>query len=130
MLESDWKKFSAMVPMLRERYLAEQNARIASILSDPKKNETERFWDAMDAMQKEAKTLRRCLDGHSRSDAVLHMICMRSVGMLKKEDLTGFSEELRKLVFDPPFGPAANMSTLRNAIALAYPVCEHCLSRR
>ena len=105
MIESDWKKFSAMIPMLRERYLAEQNARIAGILNDPKKNETERFWDAMDALQKEAKTLRWCLDDHSRSKAVLHMISMRSVGMLKKEDLAGFSEELQKVIFDEPVDP-------------------------
>ena len=105
MVESDWKKFSAMVPMLRERYLAEQNARMARLLTDQKKNETERFWDAWDAMQKEAKTLRWCLDNHSRSNATLHMISMRSVGMLQKQDLTGFSEELQELVFSDLFGP-------------------------
>jgi hypothetical protein len=55
-----------MVPMLRERYLAECNAKIAALLIDPEKNETERFWKAMEEMEKEADTLRRCLDGHSR----------------------------------------------------------------
>ncbi len=99
MTESDWRKFSAMIPMLRERYLAAQNARIAVILNDPNKNETERFWDAMEAMQKESKTLRRCLDDHSRSNAAIHMVSMRAAGMLKKDDLAGFSEDLQKLVF-------------------------------
>ena len=100
MIESDWKKFSAMIPMLRERYLAEQNARISTILAAPNKNETERFWDALEAMQKEAKTLRWCLDDNSRSKMVLHMLTMRSVGMLKKEDLADFSEELRNQLFN------------------------------
>jgi hypothetical protein len=46
-MESDWRKFRDMVPRLRERYLAEHNARMAGMLTDPRKNETERFWDAM-----------------------------------------------------------------------------------
>ncbi len=41
--ESDWKKSRAMVPVLREKYLAEKTARIAVLLTDPKKSETEQF---------------------------------------------------------------------------------------
>ena len=103
MVESDWKKFSAMIPILRERYLTERNARVAAILSDPKRNETERFWDAMDLMLKESKILRRCLDDISRSKMWLTLITMRRSGMLEKEDLAGFSEALQKQVFDHPF---------------------------
>jgi len=102
MIESDWKKFSAMVPMLRERYLATQNARIARMLTDPKKNETGRFWDAMDEMKREAETLRTCLDGHSRSEMIFYLVLMRKVGMVTKEDLADFSEDLQKQVFDVP----------------------------
>jgi hypothetical protein len=94
-MESDWKKFSAMIPMLRERYLATQNAKAASLLTDPRRNETKRFWDAMELMEKEAKVLRRCLDGHSRSKMEFFMMDMIGHGMLKEEDLAGFSEELR-----------------------------------
>jgi hypothetical protein len=95
-MESDWRKFSEMVPKLRERYLVEQNARMVALLTDPKKNETERFWDAMEVMEKEAKILQKCLDGHSRSKMWLFMLTMIHVGMLKKEDVAVFSEELRK----------------------------------
>jgi hypothetical protein len=102
-MESDWKKFSALVPLLRERYLAERNARIALKITDPRKTETERFWGAMREMEKEAKTLRNCLDGLSRSKMWLFMTTMRAAGMLKKEDLAGFSEELKKRVFDDSF---------------------------
>ena len=93
--ESDWKKFRDMVPILRERYLAARNGRIAALLTDPKKNETERFWDAMEKMEKEARVLRKCLDGHSRSKMWLFMLTMIRAGMLKKEDLEDFGEELR-----------------------------------
>jgi len=86
-MESDWKHFREMVPKLRERYLAERNARLVALLTDPKKNETERFWDAMEVMEREAKVLQKCLDGHSRSKMWLFMLSMISVGMLKKEDM-------------------------------------------
>ena len=83
----------------RERYLAEQNAGIVRMLTDPKRNETERFWEAMDAMQKESKTLRMCLDDLSRSKMAIIMLSMRRAGMLKKEDLADFSPELQNLIF-------------------------------
>jgi hypothetical protein len=82
--------------MLRERYLIERNARIVRILTHPKKNETERFWDALEVMKKEAKILQQCLDGHSRSSMWLFMTAMLRVGMLKKEDLSQFSDELQR----------------------------------
>jgi hypothetical protein len=97
-MESDWRKFSEMAPKLRERYLAEQNARIVALLADPKKNETERFWNAMEVMERETKILRRCLDGHSRSSMQRFMLSMIGVGMLKKEDMAVFSEELRNQI--------------------------------
>lgn len=96
--ESDWRKFRTMVPILRERYLAERTGRIAALLNNPKKSETERFWDAMDEMEKEAKVLRYCLDGHSRSKMWLFMLSMINAGMMKKDDLAEFSEELQQSI--------------------------------
>lgn len=93
---SDWKKFRAMVPILRERYLAARNDRIAAVLKDPLKSETARFWDAMAVMEKEAKVLRYCLDGHSRSKMSLFMLSMIHAGMMTKEDLAQYSDELQK----------------------------------
>ena len=98
MNESDWKKYSARLPLWRERYLAKQNARIARVLADPKKNHTERFWDALEEMEKEATTLHACLDRHSRSNMMISMLNMRAVGMINAEDLADFSEELQELV--------------------------------
>ncbi len=97
-MESDWRIFRDMVPKLRERYLADCNARLAALLADPKKNETERFWEAMQEMEREAKVLRLCLDGHSRSSMQRYMLIMIQAGMLKKEDVGVFSEELQKQI--------------------------------
>ena len=99
-MESDWKKFRAMIPVWRERFLADRNALIVRKLTDPQKTETERFWDAEEQIRKEAKTLHRCLDDISRSKMWLRLMEMRAAGMLKREDLADFSVELQKEVFD------------------------------
>jgi hypothetical protein len=96
MLESDWKKISRQLPELRERYLTEQNARLARMLTEPGKTETERFWDTLKEMTQQSKILVRCLSSYSRSNMEAHMVQMLHVGMLKQEDLTAFSEELQK----------------------------------
>jgi hypothetical protein len=87
------------VPALRERYLAERNATVRAILDDPKRTATERFWDVLEEMEKEAKILRSCLDDHSRSKMWLHLSLMRQARMLQREDLATFSVELQKQVF-------------------------------
>jgi len=97
-MESDWKKFRDIVPKLRERYLADRNARIVALLTRPEKTETERFWDAMEVMEKEARVIHQCLDGHSRSSMWMYMMRMMEVGMLTKADLEGFSEELQQQI--------------------------------
>jgi hypothetical protein len=68
------------------------------MLTDVTKDETERFWEAMEAMEKEASVLRRCLDGHSRSKMWLYILTMIGAGMLTREDLSVFSAELQKEV--------------------------------
>jgi hypothetical protein len=66
-LESDWKTFRKRVPEWRERYLEKQNQLIIDILADVEKTPTERFWATEERMQKIARILVDCLDGHSRS---------------------------------------------------------------
>ena len=97
--ESDWKKFRAMLPVWRERYLAERNRQIAAALSDAKKTETERFWEAEKLIGKEARILQRCLDDVRRSRMWERLTEMRAAGMIRREDLVEFSEELQKQVF-------------------------------
>jgi hypothetical protein len=96
-LGPEWKE---MVPIA---YVADRNAEVAGILGDPKKTETERFRDAFEVTKKAAKALHNSRDGHSRSKMGFYMITFRGQGMLKPEDLAGFSEDIQNRVFDDPF---------------------------
>ncbi len=98
--ESDWKKFRALVPTWRERYITERNAKIKAMLDAPDRTATERFWDVYQVMEKEARILETCLDGHSRSKMWFHLILMRKAGMLTGDDLVDFTPELQKQILD------------------------------
>ena len=97
-MEKDWKLFRKIVPDLRERYLKDKNKKIKKMLESEGKSETERFWEAKVKIEKERNILVDCLDGHSRSKLVYHMILMYKCGMLKKSDLKNFSDELQNQI--------------------------------
>lgn len=107
--EADWKKFRAMVPDLRERYLSACNARLLTLLTNPQKTPTERFWETFEEMDREAKILQRCLDGHSRSSMWRYLALMIRCGMLKREDAAIFSPELQQYL-EPTFTDTARAS--------------------
>ena len=94
--ESDWKQFRSMVEFLRERYLKEKNQQLTQILTDTERTSTKQFWDTFEEMKKEGKILEECLDGHSRSRMYMKMLLMLRYGMLKEEDLKGFSDGLQE----------------------------------
>jgi polyhydroxyalkanoate synthesis regulator phasin len=96
--ESDWKKFRAMVPDLRERYLEKKNKELAAIFQDEKLTPTEQFWEVEERVREESRILRDCLDGHSRSKMTLFILVMVRRGMLTNEDASIFSDELRERI--------------------------------
>ena len=97
-LESDWKIFRKRVPEWLERYLEEQNKRIAAMLADDKKTPTERFWDTEKEMKAVARILVNCLDGHTRSKMEMSLCLMVRHNMIGSEDLEEFSGELRERI--------------------------------
>ncbi len=94
--ESDWKHFRKIIEFLRERYLKEKNQQLNQILTDEERSATEQFWEAFEEMKKEAEILQDCLDRHSRSNMYISMLRMLRHGMLKQEDIDGFSDELQE----------------------------------
>jgi len=95
-VESDWKHFRKRVPEWRERYLSMKNKEIIATLSDEAISPTEQFWEAKKKMDREARVLTDCLDDHSRTSMDMYLILMHRHGLIKDEDLAGFSETLRE----------------------------------
>lgn len=96
--ESDWKKFRAIVPELRERYLRDRNTELAFILKGETLTPTEKFWAASERIEEIGGILRACLDDLRRSNMVHSLKLMYRHQMISDEDLSGFSEELRERI--------------------------------
>ena len=96
--ESDWKKFKNSLDKWRERYLKWKNDEIRSILEDRDRDETDKFWDIVGFQKNEAKILRDCLDGNSRSNMILQMALMKKYKMIDRDDISEFSEEIQNLL--------------------------------
>lgn len=94
--ESDWKQYRDMIEFLKERYFKEVNQRLVAILTDKDRTATDQFFNTFEEMKKEQRVLQDCLNRHSRSYMYLSMLLMLRHGMLKEEDLKGFSEELQE----------------------------------
>ena len=97
-LAADWRLMRRRVPEWRERYLARKNEEIAAVLQDETKTPTERFWEAKEIMDKEARILADCLNGHSRAKMVHYLLRMYCSGLIDRADLEEFSPELRERI--------------------------------
>jgi hypothetical protein len=96
--DSDWKKFRAIVPELRERYLRDRNTELISILEGEALSPTEKFWTASERIEEIGGILRTCLDDHRRSNMIHSLRLMYRHKMISDEDLNGFSEEVRECI--------------------------------
>lgn len=97
-LESDWKVYRKSVHLWRDRYLETKNEEIAAVLLDGTRSSTERFWEAKEKLERQARVLVECLDDHSRSKMLLHLVLMLRHQMIEEADLEDFSQELRDAV--------------------------------
>ncbi len=95
-MEKDWKIFKTNIPKWREQYLAIKNKEIISILLEDNKTPTEQFWKAKDNMVKISRILTDCFDELSRSEMITKLLFMHKYGVISKEDLVEFSDELKE----------------------------------
>ena len=98
MSTSDWKTFRRCVPEWRERYLRLRNEELVGLLSDEAHMPAERFWQAKERMDEEARVLRSCLDGHSKGKVTWYLCLMYGHGMIEDGDLDEFTEGLQAAV--------------------------------
>lgn len=96
--ESDWKAFRDSLAGWRERYLETTTQEIVELLEESGTSPTERFWQAKERIDEEAKILRECLDGSSRSKMQMHLVLLYGHGMIGEADLERFSDGLRDRV--------------------------------
>ncbi len=108
-LESDWRVYSKLVPLLRDRFLKCQNEAMIAILSRKDKNPTDIFWEAKSLLDEKTEILNHCLSRHSRSNMWISILSMHHHGMMQDHDLAQFSESLSRDVLS--FGKLKNQES-------------------
>ena len=96
--ESDWKYFRSQLDTWRERYLSKVNQKLASILSDNKLNETDKFWKIKKACEQKERVLSNCFDDIRRSTMILRLAEMYKNKVITTEDLQAFQDESIKQI--------------------------------
>jgi hypothetical protein len=96
--ESDWKNYKLIVPELRERFLRNRNTELMAILARESLTSTENFWDTYERLEEIKGIIRDCLDDHRRSMMIHNLMLMYYHKMITDDDLSGFSEEVRKRI--------------------------------
>ena len=96
--ETDWKYFRSQLDTWREHFLSKVNQKIASILTDEKLNETDKFWKLKKACEQKAWLLSDCFDDIGRSTMLLRLAAMYKNKIITNDDLQTFQDESVKQI--------------------------------
>lgn len=98
MRESDWKIFRELRQIALERFCQRILNEIEGLSSDANKSFHERYLDIYRHIQQQDRELGRIFDAPRRSQAVMQLALISSLGLLEPEELIRFSEETRQQV--------------------------------
>lgn len=96
-LESDWKLLSRLKPIALDRFCRRILSEIDAIVSGTR-SAHERYLAVFAVMEKRDRELAECFNGLRRSNALLGLVTMRSLGLLSDEEFAGFSPETQSVV--------------------------------
>ena len=96
--EADWKLFRSKLPGWQEKHMERLNGEYAALLAGDGKA-SEKFW-ALEKRIRNDKQNVGVVARMSRSNMYFNLLALLGEGVIKPDDLDGFSEELReKLAF-------------------------------
>ena len=95
--ESDWKLFRKLLPEWQERFMERLIAEYAKVIAD-KGLASDRFWKLQKRLQKDVRKVGVCAEMR-RSIMDMNLRSLLHEGAITKDDLDGFSDELRQSLF-------------------------------
>jgi hypothetical protein len=96
--EADWKRLRDLKPIALDRFCARVLSDIERVNSDSAATPHQRYLAIYDLIHKRDKELGRIFDGLSRSNAVGKLLLMYHAGLLTKDEVAAFSEDIRNAV--------------------------------
>ena len=96
MNESDWKVFTKIKSIALEKYCSNCFAEFREIIDDKNIETHEKYLLHYKSVIKRDKEMGSIFDGHSRSNAWLQLLAIRSRGLANEELLLQLTDEFRK----------------------------------
>ena len=96
--ESDWKLFRKLSPEWQKRFMERLLGEYAKIISS-KGVASDRFWKLQKRLQKDVRKVGVCAEMR-RSVMDMNLQSLLHEGAITKDDLDGFSDELRQSLLD------------------------------
>lgn len=92
--ESDWKLFRKLLPGWQERFMGRLLGEYATMIAG-QGLASDRFWKLQKRLQKDVRKVGVCANMR-RSVMVMNLRLLLHEGAITKDDLDGFSDELRQ----------------------------------
>ena len=92
--ESDWKLFRKLLPGWQERFMERLLGEYAKVIAG-KGLASDRFWKLQKRLQKDVRKVGVCAEMR-RSVMDMNLLSLLHEGAITKDDLDGFSDELRQ----------------------------------
>ena len=92
--ESDWKLFRKLLPEWQERFMGRLLGEYSTMIAG-QGLASDRFWKLKERLQEDVRKTGVCAE-MKRSAMIMNLWCLLREGAISKDDLNGFSEELRQ----------------------------------
>lgn len=94
--ESDWKLFRKLMPEWQERFMERLLGEYAKMIAC-QGLASDRFWNLQERLQKDVRKVGVRAD-MKQSTMLMNLLSLLQEGEITKDDLDGFSDELRQLL--------------------------------
>ncbi|WP_107851440.1 hypothetical protein [Oceanimonas marisflavi] len=95
MKESDWKKFRVIKEQALDRFCTQILSECEQVITHQDERAHQRYLALFDLMNKRDEEVSEIFDGHSRSQARLQLLAMRSRGLADDKLVAELSEEFQ-----------------------------------
>ena len=97
-LESDWKLFRELHPILLNRFCQRVLTRVAELASNDSQTPHERYLELYELIRKSDRALAGAFDDQRRSTALLQLRIMHAHDLLTEAELARFSPEAKNTI--------------------------------
>jgi len=95
--ERDWKHQSMLKPIALDRLCQRILSQVQDVTTDASKSMHQRYLEVYRIIEEGDDKIATAFNGLSRSNAGIHLQCMRRLDLITDAEMAGFSEDVRQV---------------------------------